>query len=72
VTKTPAADLPFGTPIERQDGREDTVSTGLNLSYQFNMHWRAEVGATYTSVSSDFVSRTYDRGIGYIQTRIGF
>jgi hypothetical protein len=54
------------------DGREDTFVYGINASYQFNMHWRMEIGATYTSVSSDFQNRTYDRGLGYIQTRVGF
>jgi len=72
VTRTPGKELPPGTPAASQNGHEDTVSTGVNLSYQFNMHWRAEVGATYTAVSSDFTGRDYDRGIGYIQTRIGF
>lgn len=72
IMRTPSKELPFGTPPGTQDGHEDTVSTGVNLSYQFNLHWRAELGATYSTVSSDFGGRSYDRGMGYIQTRIGF
>jgi hypothetical protein len=70
---TDFSDLPSGTPPPpKSQQHEDIVSLGLNMSYQFNMHWRAEIGATHTSVSSDMVGRTYDRTIGYVQTRIGF
>ncbi|MBI5395347.1 MAG: outer membrane beta-barrel protein [Verrucomicrobia bacterium] len=72
TVRTDPADLPTGTAGATQGGHEDTVQVGLNLSYQFNMHWRAEVGATHTAVSSSFAGRGYDRDIGYIQTRIGF
>ncbi len=56
----------------RGDRRDDTVAMGANISYQFNMHWRAEVGATYTTVTSEFGGYSYDRAVGYIQTRVGF
>lgn len=65
-------DSPGVPAAPRGTQHEDIISAGVNISYQFNMHWRAEVGATHTAVSSDFNGRTYDRTIGYVQTRIGF
>jgi hypothetical protein len=60
-----------GSPITGNN-EEDSLGGSCMLAYQFNLHLRGEIGYSFTHFSSDFVNRSHDRHMTYLQARIGF
>lgn len=51
---------------------DDMYLLGINLTYNFDTHWSAEVGYNYDRLDSDIPFRTFDRNRVYLGVRATF